>query len=55
MIIPDKDHPVWKILQGVISLLGLIIFLFHTDIHGDVAGVAGVGGAVHLLYKMSRA
>lgn len=42
-----KDHPVWKVAQALIAVVGLAILVIHGSTHlSDGAGVvgAGVGG-----------
>lgn len=59
MTLPPSDHPVWKILQGLISLVGLAILATHgidgghtggVDVE-DGAGVVGLGVAGRMLYQ----
>lgn len=55
MGLPDKDHPIWKVAQSLIALVGLGILTIHgVDVvdgqhplvdSGAVTGVATTGGA----------
>lgn len=49
MRLPPSDHPIWKVLQGLISLAGISILVFHGVDGGHTSGpdaedAAGVGG-----------
>lgn len=54
MPLPEKDHPIWKILQGVLALGGLYILAMHswagmegTHTPGvDTGDIAGIGGTL---------
>lgn len=47
---PPADHPVWKLAQGAISLVGLVIIVWHLHTHDhpgvDSTDVVGGGLAV---------
>lgn len=62
MTLPDKDHPFWKVLQALISLVGLTILATHgidgshaggVDLE-DGAGVVGAGAAGRLLWQVIK-
>lgn len=62
MTLPPKDHPIWKVLQGAISLVGLLILVIHGVDGGhttgldasDGAGAVGVGLAGRLAWLFFR-
>lgn len=59
--LPDKDHPVWKIIQTLVSALCIGFFSFHGISEGaghslnpdvnDAAGVGGLALAVKLIFQ----
>lgn len=57
---PDKDHPIWKLAQSIIALIGIVWFSYHSVSAGnvDTDGVAsGVGSGIlsgKLLYQYLR-
>lgn len=61
MTMPDKDHPVWKLLQSLVSLGGLAILAWHFGDHSDglsgkeaVSGLVGGGLASKLAVQFVR-
>ena len=53
MTLPEKDHPVWKIITAIIAFGGMFTWLFLDGTHNkdmqDASGVAGgVGSGVIL-------
>lgn len=53
--IPDKNHPIWNIIKGLISLITLSIWIWHMHTShigldmSDASGVIGAGFAVKLI------
>lgn len=49
MKLPDKDHPLWKLAQSLVALLGLVLAARHAAIGEhvavDLSDAAGLGGA----------
>lgn len=41
---PDKDHPLWKTLQMLISLIGILVTVLH-GLEGGHHGAVDVGDA----------
>lgn len=58
-MLPDKDHPLWKLAQSVVTLVGLIVLVTHgfDGAHAggvDVADATGAGSLAlggKLLYQ----
>lgn len=63
MTLPPADHPIWKLLQGLVSLAGLLILVTHGIDGGhtggpdleDAAGGLGVLTATRLGWLAWRA
>ena len=62
MTLPPADHPIWKLLQALVSLVGLAILVMHgvdgghaggVDVE-DGAGALGLGAAGHLAYRLLK-
>ena len=59
MRLPQKDHPIWKLLQGTVSLASLCIYVAHTPSHPagvvfdppDTTGLVGVTLALKLAWQ----
>ena len=57
---PDKDHPIWKLAQGLIALAGLIWLGSHgmsletLDADGAATGAVGVGITGKLVYQFLK-
>lgn len=62
MRLPDKDHPVWIVLQGAISLATIVVTMAHGLDGGhttgwqpdatDAPGAIGVAMFARLLWSM---
>lgn len=47
MWMPEKDHPVWKLAQSLVSVIGLGILAFHFADHTEgLNAQEAVSGAV---------
>lgn len=57
--LPNKNHPIWKLMQSVIALIALFIFIYHGheglrfDMN-DASGVVGMGVIVKLIYQFIK-
>jgi hypothetical protein len=60
--LPDKDHPVWKTIQGILALSAIIFAAYHgmEGFHqsgldkSDAAGMGGLGLAGKLVWQYMR-
>lgn len=60
MPIPPADHPLWKVLQSSVAVIGLSVMVLHgmdgghtvgaVDVE-DGASLIGIGAAAKLLYS----
>lgn len=58
--LPDKDHPAWRVAQAIVTVVGLMVVVWHldhaphkdgvdsTEIIGSALALKLVGELVHL-------
>ncbi|MGH7177885.1 MAG: hypothetical protein ACREJC_10925 [Tepidisphaeraceae bacterium] len=60
-MLPDKDHPLWKLAQSLVALAGIGLLVIHSLYGGhaglDLSDAAGAGGGLlgaKLIYQILK-